>query len=220
MPLWMILILSGGFGMLGLLGFIGQFRASRAERFLTLGALTPSLPVRPNAPVPVKPAPAKPTLSRSQNPSTENPKPPAVRALSTEPPSPNLGSGSGAPPYVERSHQPPLTWTEYKEDYFCDLIWRWRYRPEMGNQKPRDITAWCPECEAEADPMEYVVRQNTGNLLAVFACSQCAPQRRYSVSGFITDPYDGIRTLIATKLQNGEWEKVVKRQNDVRRGRV
>ena len=62
MPLSMILILSGAFGMLALLGFMGQFRASRAEGFLSLGALKPPLPVAPEAPVLVKPAPTKPNV--------------------------------------------------------------------------------------------------------------------------------------------------------------
>jgi hypothetical protein len=223
MPLWMILVLSGAFGMLGLLGFIGQFRASRAERFLTLGALTPSLPVRPKAPVPVKPAPTKSTLSKSQNLSTEDPKPTAARALSAEPPSPNLGSGSGAPPYVSRSMPAPsLKWTDYKEDYFYGAVWRWEYRPEMGDKQPRNIFGYCPDCKRllHYDRLQgWEKPKPDGSFSTSFYCGKHLG-KYYWIKSTTRDAFDGIRDLISQKLQSGEWEEVVKRQNDVRSGRI
>lgn len=136
----------------------------------------------------------------------------------TTPPQRDLGSGSGAPPYTERSRYPRFKWTDYTEDYFYDAIWRWSYRPQMGSE-PRNVQGSCPECERPLEPLRGVAEAPGGLRYAVFVC-RAHPLRQYSVLGFDNDPYDGIRTLIREKLENGKWETVVKKQYDARRGIV
>lgn len=132
---------------------------------------------------------------------------------------PRMGSGSGAPSITWQSHYPRFKWTDYTEDYFHDAIWRWKYRPEMGNNDPRDIRPSCPECDS---PLRKIggtgkIDPDKGRTVS-FQCGQHI--RLYHFQSPSYDDFDGIRALILEKLQNGEWEEVVKRQYDARRGIV
>ena len=136
---------------------------------------------------------------------------------------PRMGAGSGARPGGYPIRSTPydhLKWTDYTEDYFYDAIWRWKYIPQMGNQTPRDIRAWCPECGAPIVPTDYVITQRDGDRVAILLCSHCIPERPFRIPGFVTDHYDDIRRLIAENLRTGQWREVVKRQIDVRDGRI
>jgi hypothetical protein len=132
-----------------------------------------------------------------------------------------LGYGSGAPSQTWVGHPGPydhIKWTDYTEDYFYDAIWRWKYRPEMGSNEPRDIHPFCPECDS---PLRKIggtglVKPEKGRTVT-FQCAQHV--RLYHFQSPSYDDFDGIRALIIERLQNGQWEKVVKRQYDAR-GRI
>ncbi len=174
-----------------------------------------------------KPAQTAPSQSPPPKPLKSEPAPTPTakprKGIGSGPSPKPMGYGSGARPggYPTRPNlYDHIKWTDYTEDYFYDAIWRWKYRPEMGNQTPRDIKAWCPECTREVLPTDYVISQRDGDRVAILLCSHCIPERPYRIPGFVTDHCDGIRTLIAEKLRNGQWEEVVKRQIDVRPGRI
>lgn len=113
-----------------------------------------------------------------------------------------------------------IKWTDYTEDYFYNAIWRWEYRPQMGNQEPRNISGWCPECDRPLEPLQGVGIGEGGVHCSVFVC-RAHPLRQYFIpAGNGLDYYDGIRKLIREKLANDQWREVVKHQMDVRRGLI
>ena len=130
-----------------------------------------------------------------------------------------VGHGSGAPSITWQSRYPRFKWTDYTEDYFYDAVWRWKYRPEMGGKEPRDIRPSCPECDS---PLRKIggtskVDLDKGRTVSL----QCGQHvRLYHFQSLSYDDFDGIRELILERLQNGQWEEVVKRQYDARSGIV
>ncbi len=113
-----------------------------------------------------------------------------------------------------------IKWTDYTEDYFYDAIWRWKYRPQMGNKEPRNISAWCPECGRAMEPLQGVGIAPGGGHFSIFVCCNHPLRQRFVNAGKGIDHYEGIRALIREKLKTGQWKEVVKRQIDVRSGRI
>lgn len=127
----------------------------------------------------------------------------------------NLGSGSGAPPYTSRFPHPGFKWSDYTEDYFYDAIWRWEYRPEMGEagKEPRNVKGYCPDCRKEVKPY-HVQYKDDGTLKSVIFYCDSHPLKQYQIEGHGIDPYGRIRLSIQRKLNNGQWQDVVKHQMD------
>jgi len=123
-------------------------RQARAAFSDPLPVIAPSPKASPS------PSPsASPSLSPPPAPS-HKPKPKASETPTKEDLSgpPRMGHGSGAPSqqlWPSLPHPTPydhLRWTDYTEDYFFGAIWRWKYRPEMGDKEPRNIYGYCPDC--------------------------------------------------------------------------
>lgn len=136
---------------------------------------------------------------------------------------PRLGSGSGARPGGYPIISTPydhIKWTDYTEDYFHDLIWRWEYKPQMGDKKPRNVTGLCPECEKPLQKMggTGLVDPKEGRTVTYYCPHHLQYIRHFQSPTY--DDFDGIGQLITDKLNNGQWEEVVKRQMDVRAGRI
>jgi hypothetical protein len=114
-----------------------------------------------------------------------------------------------------------VKWTDYKEDYFFGAIWRWKYRPEMGDQEPRDIFAYCADCERLLTYVrEFAKKRKPDGLFATgFNCGNRTHKGAW-VRSASSDPIEGIRDLIRKNLASGEWKAVVQRQNDIRNGRI
>jgi len=174
-------------------------------------------------PLPViKPSPV-PSPSVSPTPLPEASK--GISSPSSKPPKTD-GSDSAIShirPNTERPDYADLTrprWTDYTEDYFFGAIWRWKYRPEMGDQEPRNIYGYCPDCNCALTHNPFPEkRKPDGFFIKAFYCHKHLG-KHYWVRSTTRDPIDGIRALIRERLQSGGWEDVVKRQNDVRNGRV
>lgn len=129
------------------------------------------------------------------------------------------GSGAAAQTWHPTPHD-HIKWTDYAEDYFYGVIWRWEYRPQMGNKEPRNITAWCPECNRLMESLPGIAIAPDGGHTSIFVCCN-HPLRQYFINaGRGVDHYEGIRALIREKLKTGRWKKVVQRQVDVRSGRI
>lgn len=152
---------------------------------------------------------ALPTPDRSKPETEEVPKPEAKKPI----PSIDAGAGTRDEPF-----QSPLKWTDYTEDYFYDAIWRWEYRPEMGNT-PRNIVGYCPECKNELRP-KWVQYRDNGTLRSVIFTCDAHPLKQYTTQGHGIDPYGRIRLSILRMLRNGKWEEVVRHQQRARSGQV
>lgn len=104
-----------------------------------------------------------------------------------------------------------LRYTSYTEDYFGGAIWRWGYRPEMGDQVPRNIRGFCPEDG-------FVLRDSWGRAVSGaglhyvnFSC-QDYNHKSFNMPSEGSDPYEGVKKLIQKKLQSGEWRETVYHQ--------
>jgi hypothetical protein len=135
-----------------------------------------------------------------------------------------FGSADGGARSETWNHPDPyarIKWTDYTEDYFDGAIWRWSYRPEMGDKEPRNIRGICPDCGAVlSKEMHSRKRDSEGLLKADFICHRHTPIKWFQFKTASNDPLEPIRVLIRQKLETGDWEDVVKRQIDVRDGRV
>ncbi|SRR6266508_2701816 len=142
---------------------------------------------------------------------------PIFRPSAPPPPKSNVtpsASSSGEMP------KPPVKWTDYREDYFFGAIWRWQYRPEMGDKEPRNIFGYCPDCNRLLTHNPYAgKRKPDGYFTYAFYCHKHLG-KHYWIRSATDDPFDGVKVLIRKKLQSGEWEDVVNRQIDVRDGTV
>jgi len=109
----------------------------------------------------------------------------------------------------------------YTEDYFGKAIWRWNYRPEMGDKEPRNIKSICPDCSAVlSGKMHSRKRDSAGLLTADFICRRHTPIKWFAFKTPGNDPLEPMRVLIRQKLETGDWEDVVKQLIDVSNGRV
>jgi hypothetical protein len=167
---------------------------------------------KPEAPEPLK----RETSKTEETPKEEDLSAPASRIGGTGAPSQQLWPNLPHPtPYDH------LRWTDYTEDYFYGAIWRWQYRPEMGDREPRNIFGYCPDCNGL---LRYVresakKRKPDGLFSTSLHCDRRA-HKSYLVRSASVDPIDGIRALIREKLQSEAWREVVKQQLDARDGRV
>lgn len=133
---------------------------------------------------------------------------------------PRMGAGSGARP----GGYPPLPysdikWTDYREDYFYGAIWRWKYRPEMGDKEPRNIEGWCPECDSRPlrQRTEVRIEKDSKTRIATVYCGKHI-EKTYYVRTPTNLALDGIRELIRERLQNGTWKDVVIQQRQAGSG--
>ncbi|MEK6304316.1 MAG: hypothetical protein AABO41_26810 [Acidobacteriota bacterium] len=105
-------------------------------------------------------------------------------------------------------------WTEYTEDTFYGVLWRWRYQKEI-DKTPRSLTPLCPECDSPT-PMSGRSNRRFGP----YQYLQCRyhPQRYkidegYSQTG---DPFPKTKDLILQRLEDDSWVDVVNKQRMAR----
>jgi hypothetical protein len=117
--------------------------------------------------------------------------------------------------------QADLGWADYREDYFFGAIWRWKYRPEMGDREPRNIFGYCADCERLLTYVrEFAKKRRADGFYATWFNCQNRTHKSRCVRSASSDPIEGIRDLIRKRLESGEWEAVVRRQKAVRNGHV
>ena len=113
-----------------------------------------------------------------------------------------------------------VRWTDYTEDYFYGAVWRWNYRPEMGDKEPRNIFGYCPECNHLLKTGTTSPSRKPDELFVfAFYCGKHI-SKTYWLRSPTRDPIDAIRVQIREKLQTGNWREVVKQQLDARDGRM
>jgi len=146
-----------------------------------------------------------PSSSPSPSPGTEKPKLAAKPVAKRAGKVPSIDAGA-------RSHESPFKWTDYTEAYFLGAIWRWQWRPEMGDRIARNITGLCPECDGPLKYGEPFVEEDKRKLFILFCGKHI--HKTYYLHSPSYDPRDGIQELISKSLQDGSWEKIVRQQRE------
>jgi hypothetical protein len=108
-----------------------------------------------------------------------------------------------------------LLWTEYTEDTFHDVIWRWHYKPDIDNT-PRNISPYCPECESP-NLLQWTVERHLNWYTVDLKC-RFHPQYYFIRLDHnpYSKPFESIKKLIQQKLDDGTWLDVVDRQRRAR----
>lgn len=125
---------------------------------------------------------------------------------------------------IDTAAQPsfsPPQWTEYQQDIFYDVIWRWGYRPDIDNV-PRSIKPFCPECleltQLTADG-QIGGNEAGGPKQWVLTCPSGDHLRPYTMParlGVVLEMFPDIKQHIQQKLADGSWVEVVNRQRTVK----
>ncbi len=164
-------------------------------------------------PKPLTHAPVRESATPSLSPkSTPDPTP--------TPKLPRMPKMVGSGPASRDRPQPKLKWTEYTEDEFYDVIWRWHYRPP--DKTPRDIKPYCPECSFQnelawklvfPEPSMYQTAYPPYKQRAPYLVLRCNshPQRYEAehIPNMQLDDFSKIKELILAALENGSWEAAV-----------
>jgi hypothetical protein len=119
---------------------------------------------------------------------------------------------------LERQIKKALNPDWYIQDYFFGAVWKWRYRPEMGDGVPRDIQPCCPECDKPLEPLTsgtiYFMANGTVSQGGYRLRCPMHP-REYQIPG--DESFANIVRLIQEKRENGKWKELVERQIKVMR---
>jgi hypothetical protein len=124
------------------------------------------------------------------------------------------------PSVAQKSADVPPNWTEYTQDKFGEIIWRWHYKPEFDDTPtPRDLKPHCAECN---DPLEFVeekeleVTHGGEKKLQWIMQWNCPthPERRiwYRVLG--RRNLFWVYNQISQKIKDGSWKAVVMKQRN------
>lgn len=105
---------------------------------------------------------------------------------------------------------PAERWTEYTEDVFENIIWRWHYKAHIDNT-PRDIKPFCIECERDT-PLEYVEAETENETLFFIVRCRTAHFPQLMIQGPWHAFKSKIKDKILEKLNKGTWVEVVNRQ--------
>jgi hypothetical protein len=107
-----------------------------------------------------------------------------------------------------------LKWTDYTEDEFYDVIWRWHYKPP--NNTPRDIRPFCPECQYPVELNYRLIFPQRSPIYTedvVHLKLKCPyhPQvyRAEHIPNMQLDDFSKIKALIQERLENDSWREVV-----------
>jgi hypothetical protein len=168
----------------------------------------------PQNPISASPTPSiSPSPSPSPSPSVTPTKPLRVVGGGPSLQNPKHPTRNSGPPYY--ADLDALKWTDYTEDYFGGAIWRWGYRPEMGDKEPRNICGFCPDCSYGLRTTPIIVTDANGQHYTVFECPLGC--NKFNIPAFNADEYNGVRRLIREKLKDRSyWEEVVMRQREAR----
>lgn len=117
-----------------------------------------------------------------------------------------------------------IKWTDYTEDWFYDVIWRWHYKPP--SKTPRDIRPFCPECSypSEMDYRLIFPRDSpifTRDVVHLRLKCRDHPQvyRAEHIPNMQLDDFSKIKTLIEGKLADDSWRQAVIDQKKARDGK-
>ena len=106
-----------------------------------------------------------------------------------------------------------MLWTEYTEDVFDNIIWRWKYNAHI-DQTPRNLHAYCIECQQLMS--QTSIFHGTSLHPGYFVQVTCRQHTFDHVPTNSSGDFIGIKERIQKKLQDGSWVEVVNKQRVAR----
>ena len=140
-----------------------------------------------------------------------------------------MTSLDAAPKPIAKPDPTPYTnikWTEYTEDWFYDVIWRWHYKPP--SKTPRDIRPYCPECAYEnemdhrlifPERSPYPPYEQRAPYLRLWCPHHSQIYQAEHIPNMKLDDFSKIKQLIEGKLTDNSWRDVVIAQKKARDGK-
>lgn len=95
------------------------------------------------------------------------------------------------------------TFTDYKEDRFFGVVWRWRY----AQGGPTGTWAFCPRCDTV---LVYSYRHDYGDTKTTLHCETCRVDLA-TEPGDKDDLVGKIHRQIDRKIRTGDWKNYVER---------
>lgn len=100
--------------------------------------------------------------------------------------------------YITRQRGPH--YTDYCEDRFFGVVWRWRY----NSRQPTDLWCFCAQCDTTLVYSEDHPRNSVW-----FTCEHCGVCRHEERNGLKHYALSKVYRQIDRKLRSGEWTKQV-----------